>query len=202
MPLKISLLTALFLGATLTSGAIAQRYQSDEPDYSEYHPVYSIDAYANSPNASAEALCIAVEYANKAGNYDQAIAICRRALRIDYDDLDIHLAFAEALENKIKDQDERDEKLFKECVKEWLIVLHNTVGAEKGLTWHGLSLPGMEKRYEDPMHGGVARTHLKALVGSLPKASETDARYLKRVLNQADSTVSGKVVDSDRNKQH
>jgi hypothetical protein len=175
------------------------RYDSDEPDYSEYHPETSIQAFTSSSHASAEAISLASEYALKNGDYNTAIALCRRAINKDNDDLDTHLNLAQAIEAKIKAQDERDQQLFKECVKEWLIVLRNTVGAEKGMDWHGLSLMGA--RYEDEFHGGVARTHLKQLVGSVPLGRETDTKYLKRVLNPANSTVSGKVVDSDRNKQ-
>jgi len=198
MRLKISILAALFC-ATMTTGAIARYDSSDEPDYSEYHPVTSQDAFNNSTHASAEALSMASETELKSGHYDKAIALCRKSINRDNDDLDTHLNLAQALEAKIKAQDERDPELFKECVKEWLIVLRNTVGFEKEMGWHGLSIMGA--RYEDEFHGGVARTHLKQLVGSVPKGYETDTKYLKRVLNPANTTVNGKVVDSDHNKQ-
>ena len=101
MRLKSCTLAALFLGATMASGAMA-RYDSGEEDYAEYNPVHSIDAFSNSRFSSGESLDLAAEYATANGNVDQAIGILRRAMKKEGDDLDIHLALANALEAKIK----------------------------------------------------------------------------------------------------
>jgi hypothetical protein len=192
--IKTLLIGALFLGSTLSTSAWA-RWVNGEEDYAEYHPVSSMEAFSNSPHATADAVLMHAEYALKSGDIDGAIKLLRRALKKETgaDDIDIHQTLAGALEEKVKSQDERDQYLYNECVKEWLKVLRSEVGPEKGLTWKGLGL-GLGRKYEDELQGGVARAHLTELCGSAPTNKETDAKYLKRVLTPTDSSVSGKVL--------
>jgi tetratricopeptide (TPR) repeat protein len=199
MKIKNLLIGALLVSASLAPSALA-RDSADEADGSEAHPVSSMQAFSGSAHQTADGILIGADYTSKDGNYDKAIALLRQAIKKDNDDLDIHLSLAEALENKLKAQDERDQSLFNECVKEWLIVLRNEKGAESGLTFHGLGFMGA--RYEDDLHAGLARVHLKDLTGSEPRGWETDARYIKRVCKPANTDVSGKIVGSDRNKTH
>ncbi|HEY9677750.1 MAG TPA: hypothetical protein V6C76_07060 [Drouetiella sp.] len=156
--------------------------------------VTSIEAWTNLPKGNANSMGLAAEYSTRMGYLDQAIKQSKKALERDPEDLDLHQGYAEALENKIKTQDERDPYLYNECVKEWLMVLRNEVGDESGMTWHGLSIPAMQTLYRDSARGAVAKRHLEDLTGSLPKSWETNARYLKRIQRDADSKVAGKII--------
>lgn len=132
------------------------------------------------------------EKALYAGDADRAITVLRRSIDRDNEDADAHMFLARALEMKLKAQAERDPQLYNECVKEWLLVMRNHVGAEKGEGAHGINVLG--HFWEDEEHGIDARHHLRKLTGFAPKPWETSAKYLKRVLLPATSTVSGAVV--------
>jgi hypothetical protein len=202
MRLKTAIITALCFSANLPLGVFANSYQDSEPDYSEYHPVVNMGGFADSPNMTADSLTLVGDWAQKNGNFMDALKLYRRAMKKDGDNIEVHLGLAMALESKLKSQDERDEVVFKECLKEWLAVFRNEYGEEKGISdKDGRSLPGIQGRYEDPEHGGLARAHIKALVGSVPGPREKDAHFMQRVLSPANSTVTGKLVTSGRNKQ-
>ncbi|HEY9792694.1 MAG TPA: tetratricopeptide repeat protein [Candidatus Obscuribacterales bacterium] len=156
--------------------------------------VRSIDAMT-SGFATADSLDLAAEYATMNFNFDQAIRILKRALEKNDDDLDIHKAYAEALQGKLDGQSDPDPKLYNDCVKEWLIVLRTERGDEKGINNDkGRGLPMMNKIYEDEEHAIPAKFALKKLVGSVPKAGETDDQYLKRVCKPAELNVQGKIL--------
>ncbi len=175
--------------------ALAEEYTNEELGVTgEHKPLTSIQAWAELPKGNASSMMMSAEYSTRHGYIDQAIRQSKKALERDYEDIDLHQTYAEALENKIKTQDERDPYLFNECVKEWLMVLRNEVGDESGLTFHGIGLPVMQRLYQDSARGGVARKHLIDLTGSLPKGYETNARYLKRIAKEADAHVAGKII--------
>ncbi len=178
------------------SAALAEKYTDEELGISggEHKPLTSIQAWAELPKGNASSMMMSAEYSTRMGYTEQAIKQSRRALQRDPDDIDLHQQLAEALENKIKSQDERDPYLFNECVKEWLMVLRNEVGDEAGLTWHGIGLPKMQTLYQDSARGGVAKAHLIELTGSMPKAWETNSKYLKRIAKDADAHVNGKIL--------
>lgn len=178
------------------SAALAEQYTDEELGIvgGEHKPMTSIQAWAELPKGNASSMMMSAEYSTRMGYTEQAIKQSRRALQRDPDDIDLHQQLAEALENKIKTQDERDPYLFNECVKEWLMVLRNEVGDEAGLTWHGIGIPKMQTLYQDSARGGVAKAHLLELTGSMPKAWETNAKYLKRIAKDADAHVNGKIL--------
>jgi len=132
------------------------------------------------------------EKALYAGDADRAILVLRRSIDRNTEDADAHMLYARALEMKLKSQTERDPGLYNECVKEWLIVLRNHAGEEKGEGAHGINLFG--HFYQDEEHGIDAKQHLVKLTGYAPKPWETSAKYLKRVLLPTTSTVSGAIV--------
>ncbi len=188
----ISILLAFSGGAA----ALAEQYTDEELGIvgGEHRPLTSIQAWTELPKGNASSMMMSAEYSTRMGYTEQAIKQSRRALQRDPDDIDLHQQLAEALENKMKTQDERDPYLYNECVKEWLMVLRNEVGDEAGLTWHGIGLPKMQTLYQDSARGGVAKAHLIELTGSMPKAWETNAKYLKRIAKDADATVNGKII--------
>ncbi len=72
--------------------------------------------------------------------WGQAIKFLRKSMKGNDDDIDTHKYLAICLEKQMDEESERDPAKFKECVKEWLVVLRNTKGAEKGLSFkNGLS---------------------------------------------------------------
>lgn len=178
------------------SAALAEQYTDEELGIvgGERKPLTSIQAWTELPKGNASSMMMSAEYSTRMGYTEQAIKQSRRALQRDPDDIDLHQQLAEALESKIKSQDERDPYLYNECVKEWLMVLRNEVGDEAGLTWHGIGLPKMQTLYQDSARGGVAKAHLIELTGSMPKAWETNAKYLKRIAKDADANVNGKII--------
>lgn len=155
--------------------------------------VTSIDAIT-SGKPNGRALATAAEYYLNNEQYDKAIKISRMALDKDYDDNEIHQVYAEALEGKLKEQVDRDPVLFNQCVKEWLIILRQEVGDEKGMTAHGIGIPILGKFFEDDDRVIPARQHLLKLTGTTPRAWETDSKYLKRVTTPGTNKLYGKVV--------
>jgi tetratricopeptide (TPR) repeat protein len=189
------MLHIIIVGSTL-SALSTEPALSDTEDANDDEPaaVTSMDAMSDSGKAPAAMLTTAAEYATAHGDFDKAISLCRRALNKDADDLAVHQAYAIALEEKWKSQPEskKDPTVYQKAVAEWLIVLRNEAGCEKGLTFHGLTIPVMGNFYQDEEHVITARAHLVSLTGISPKPWQTDAVYLKKVLSKND--VSGKVL--------
>jgi hypothetical protein len=148
---------------------------------------------------SPRSLVMEGEKALYSGDPDRAITVLHRSLDRDSDDADAHTFLARALEMKLKGQAERDPELFNECIKEWLIVMRNHSGTERGEGAHGINILG--HLYEDEDHGVDARKHLVKLTGYAPKPWETSAKYLKRVLLPTTGTVSGAVVKDKASKE-
>lgn len=153
----------------------------------------SIDGLTDLNHASGAALGMAALYSDRNGDDpDKAIALCRKALEKDNDDIDVHMHYAQLLQDKFNKEGETDSKLYYECVKEWLIVLRNEAGDEKGLTFHGIGLPASGQFYGDQSRVILAKKQLVSLTGILPKAWETDAKYLENVAKRA--SVKGKIL--------
>ena len=159
--------------------------------------VTSVEAFTEMGHQTSNSLGLAAEYASHQGNYEQAIKLCKRSLRKDIDDMDAHEAYAQALEQKMEKEGQDDITVYNECVKQWLVVLRNEAGEEKGQTFHGLGLLGTQ--YADEERGLLARQRLKVLTGSMPRPWETDVKYLKRVLKRT-SELSGKVLHQNDDK--
>jgi hypothetical protein len=126
------------------------------------------------------------------GDFDRAIKILTRAVEINYDDMDSHLHLAEALQDKLASQEEKDPYIFEKCLKEWLIVYRGQVGEEKGLTWRGLGF--MTDLYADEERARLAKKSLVKLTGHAPKMWETDNKYISRMMKNDSLNVSGKLV--------
>lgn len=126
------------------------------------------------------------------GDADRAIIVLRRSLDKNDNDADTHMLYAKALEMKLKSQHEKDPEIYNDCVREWLIVMRNHAGAEKGEGAFGINVLG--HFYQDEDHGIDAKRHLIKLTGYAPKPWETSNKYLKRVLMPATASVSGAVM--------
>jgi hypothetical protein len=175
-------------------GADNQTDPADEIFGSEAHPATSIEAYTNT-DQTALGLMEAAQYATRERHFDQAIEFCKQALAKDSNDIDVHKEYAESLEAKINHVADCPDDLFNECIKQWLIVLRNEVGEERGMSIHGINPLG--HLYEDEDRGIPAKMHLKALTGQAPRPWQTDAQYLKQV-SRAQTSVSGRIVGGSK----
>ncbi len=81
---------------------------SDVSESLPFGQVRSIDAFHSGSSQDAGAFSMSAEYASKQGNYEQAIALCQKALRVNPDDIDVHKGYAEILEKKLRKQVHKD----------------------------------------------------------------------------------------------
>lgn len=209
--MKRNSLAALALLFAFCAPALAadERTDKDEfmkPDFSakrtrvgeKYRPVTSIEGYSELGHHTANSLGLAADYANMNSNYDQAIKLCRRAVNKNFNNMEVHQTLAEALENKLSDQADKDPELFNECVREWVIVLRQEVGDERGMTFHGIGIPGLGTLFADEDQTMTARHHLVRLCGQAPHSWETDMKYMKRVAMQGTGSVTGKILSATK----
>lgn len=160
---------------------------------SGYRPIQNEDFLGLAHN-TPETYLFRAEVAINRQQWGQAVKFLRKSMKGNDDDIDTHKYLAICLEKQMDEESERDPSKFKECVKEWLVVLRNTKGAEKGLTFkNGLS-PTNNKKWEDEQTAGMARQHLKELTGQEPKRWETNDKFIARVSKPAEENVSAKVV--------
>lgn len=158
-----------------------------------YRPIQNNDFLGLAHN-SPETYLFRAEVAINREQWAQAVKYLRKSMKGNDDDIDTHKYLAICLEKQMDEQTDRDPGMFKECVKEWLVVLRNTKGAEKGLTFkNGLS-PTNNKKWEDEQTAGMARQHLKELTGQEPKRWETNDKFIARVAKPAEENVQAKVL--------
>ncbi|MFA7338104.1 MAG: tetratricopeptide repeat protein [Candidatus Obscuribacterales bacterium] len=140
---------------------------------------------------SARSLLMIARQCMRHHNYNKAISLLSRAVKLDPDDPDVRCVYAEALEEKLSHQAEKDPTIFNLCIKNWLIVMRNEVGEEKGATYKGIGIGmGYFQDEERTMH---AKHSLKALTGYIPKPWETNDRYLRKVLRPATTSVTATI---------
>jgi len=190
---RVSILSTLIAFGASVLFTTSAYCEDKQPDAASSEPVVSINGLADLNQASGDSLGMAAFYANRNGdNPDQAIALYRKALEKENNDIDLHLHYAELLEDKFNKEGESDSQLYNDCVREWLIVLRSEAGDEKGLTFHGIGLPLSGQFYGDEHRVILARKHLVSLTGIAPKAWETDSQYLERAAKRA--SVKGKLL--------
>jgi hypothetical protein len=160
--------------------------------------VQEYDEIVSPDMESASSIAGRARVALRNGNVSRSLSLAKKAMRMDDDDPDIHAAYAEALEATLERQSEKDPEMFKTCLHEWLIVYRNESGEEKNMTVKGINIMGTW--WNDDFRGGLAKIHLKKLTGYLPKAWETDNRYMARVLKPATATVQGKLHAGDETR--
>jgi len=138
---------------------------------------------------SARTLLMSARQHLRHHNYLRAIALLKQAVKLDSDDLDVRCLLAQALEEKLSNQQEKNGDDFNLCVQNWLAVARSQGGEEKGMTFKGIGLGvGL---FQDEERAILAKRSLKSLTGYLPKPWETNDRYLRRVLKPSSATVSG-----------
>jgi tetratricopeptide (TPR) repeat protein len=176
--------------------AFADEDNDEQSNYREPGTVTSMEAFSQRGGIDTPgALLLGAQYATEMGHYEDAIKICRQALKVDYEDADLHKIFADALEQKLRRQKEPDPTLFNECVREWLIVYRGLVGEDKGMGINGINPLG--HLFEDEDRAIPARYHLVKLTGRAPRPWESNMKYLNKVLKPTESTVAGKVLHTN-----
>lgn len=150
------------------------------------------EVFTNTKNSRQ--LTLVGQQAVRTGDFDRAIKLLTRAVQINNEDMDSHLHLAEALQDKLESQEDKDPYIFEKCLKEWLIVYRGEVGEEKGLTWRGMGF--MTDRYADEERAIVAKRSLIKLTGHAPRMWETDSKYITRMLKKESLDVSGKLVSN------
>jgi hypothetical protein len=204
---KAALSSALListLGLSYATKATAQ----DGPDWlddgrSKALPagVVSNDNVSISEDSTPFQLTVEAERALKSNKPDRAIAIIKKSLELDNEDLEAHLIYANALERKLGNQSTEDPELFNRCVREWLIVLRNQFGEEKGENFHGIGIPGLSGKWYSDERQDRARTHLIKLTGSAPKVWETNEKWLQKVCRSGETSVRAKLLNNENKKK-
>jgi len=147
---------------------------------------------------TASALLLQAKQFMRHHNYNKALKLLRRAIKLNDDDMDIRVLYAEALDEKLSHQAEKEPEIFNECIKSWLMVARQEVGLEKGMTFKGIGF--MSGQYADEDWAGKAKKRLRVLTGYSPKPWETNDRYLKKVLRPAETSVSAVIKSSNDNE--
>lgn len=169
-----------------------------EPDYKpkelkrkddEFVGVERHDAYFI--RESAHTLQLLARQHLRRHDYRRALPLIERALKLDNDDVELHVLYAHALQEKFEAMEDPDPRLFNKIVKIWLTVMRNEVGMEKGTSYRGISIEN--GAYGDEEIVLRAKNELKHLTGCVPKMWETDEHYLKRVLKVARTSVTAKI---------
>lgn len=164
------------------------------------HGVVTNDNVSISNDSTPFHLTVEAERALKSNKPDRAIVLIKRSLELDNEDLEAHLIYANALERKLANQSSEDPELFNRCVREWLSVLRNEYGEEKGENFHGVGLPGLSGKWYSDDRQERARTHLIKLTGTAPKLWETNEKFLRKVCRSGETSVRAKLL-KDGNKK-
>jgi tetratricopeptide (TPR) repeat protein len=140
------------------------------------------------------------EMAIQRRQWDQAIIFLRKSIKANDDDIDTHKCLAVCLEQKLEEQEDKNGPIYKECLNEWLIVMRNMKGAEKGLSKKNGSSPTNNQKWEDEEGAGMARTHILKLTGLEPKQRESNSKFIARVTKTSEQNVSATVLKSHTQK--
>ena len=130
--------------------------------------VISSDQFLELGNPTSNALRMEGERSLKYGSVDKAIMVLQKSVEMSPDDIETRILYAQALEKKFLKEKEKSPKLYNFLIKQWLFV-------------------AKKSEFEDQTELGYK--HLAHLTGSLPKRSESTAKYLKRVLIPEDGSV-------------
>jgi len=197
----LALICWFFLNTTfaITAKSESQTEEAPEAEVTEVPFAVPNDRTLELGRVSGDTLMTQAELALRSRNFDKAIQFARRSIQENGDDADLHRIYAEALEGKLDLQKDKDPSLFGTCVQEWLSVMRSGNGDERGLNVRGVGGIG-DFLYKDDEHYILARHHLLSLTGSLPKAWETNSRYLKRVLKPKPGVQGALVTERRKNK--
>lgn len=130
--------------------------------------IVSSDQFLELGMRTPNALRLEGENSLRMGHVDRAIMVLQRSVEMAPLDMDGRILYAQALEQKLISQKERDPALFNYVVKQWLFVA---------------------KKSEFPDQSLTGRQHLVNLTGVAPKLWESDRKFLARVLLPEDGST-------------
>lgn len=163
-------LVTLILSAQLAVPALAREdFIMDTSSIGKSHGgVITSDQFLELGMRTPNALRLEGENSLRMGHVDRAIMVLQRSVEMAPLDMDGRILYAQALEQKLIGQRERDPALFNFVVKQWLFVA---------------------KKAEFPDQSFQGRQHLINLTGVAPKLWESDRKYLARVLLPEDGST-------------
>ena len=129
------------------------------------------------------ALRLEGEQALRMGHLDKALTVLQRSVEQAPMDIDTRIMYAQALEQKLIGQKQRDPALFNFVVKQWLFVAKKSEFADQTMT---------------------GRSHLANLTGVAPRMFESEGKFLARVLLPEDGSEKvalGKTRDVNKHSQ-
>lgn len=144
---------------------------------------------------NARTLMLSAKQSMRHHNYKKAIVLLRKAVQLDPDDPDVRCLYAEALQEKLSHQVDKDPYTFNLCIRNWLMVARNEVGDEKGASIKGIGI-GLGY-FQDEDRTIRAKASLKKLTGYSPKPWETNDRYLRKVLKPATTSVTATIREPE-----
>lgn len=194
---RSAVLTAVVAACSISLAQMMPAQAQDESStgyYSDgYRPITN-DGFMNLAKQSPETNLFRAEMAINREQWGLAVKYLRKSMHGNDDDIDTHKFLAICLEKQMDASGERDDQMYKECVNEWLIVLRNLKGPEKGLNFkNGLSFRN-NKKWEDEEGGIMARQHLIQLCGSVPGKFETNNKFISRVTKEHEEHVQATVL--------
>jgi hypothetical protein len=175
-------LVGLTLSVLLAPNAVAKEdYIMDTSGIGKSHNgVVRSDQFLELGMGSANALRLEGESSLRNGHLDRAITVLQRSVEMAPMDMDGRIMYAQALEQKLISQKERDPALFNFLVKQWLFVAKKSEFADQAMQ---------------------GRSHLVNLTGVAPKLFEKEPKYLARVLMPEDGSQQVALGKGGRGKQ-
>lgn len=190
--LSLSLIV-ISCGLGAWTAAIAADGDSDDiPGVRDYDDIFS--------SSTSNTLLMRAKQSMRAKNYSKAIKYLEAAQKLNDEDPDVLTLYAEALDEKLAHQADKDPEVFKKCITAYLRVMRNEVGEEAGMNFKGIGI--MNTLYNDEERGRFAKKRLKALTGYLPKPWETNDKYLERILRPATTTVTATIKPKEDAKEN
>jgi hypothetical protein len=175
-------LVGITLSVLLAPNAVAKEdYIMDTSGIGRSHNgVVRSDQFLELGMGSANALRLEGESSLRNGHLDRAITVLQRSVEMAPMDMDGRIMYAQALEQKLMVQKERDPALFNFVVKQWLFVA---------------------KKAEFPDQAMQGRSHLANLTGVVPKLFEKEPKFLARVLMPEDGSQQVALGKGGKGKQ-
>lgn len=133
-----------------------------------HNGVVSSDQFLELGVHTPNALRLEGENSLRMGSVDRAITVLQRSVEMAPLDMDGRILYAQALEQKLISQKERDPRLFNFVVKQWLFV---------------------KEKAEFPDQKMQGYSHLVNLTGVAPKLFQPAKKYLAKVLLPEDGST-------------
>jgi len=154
-------------------------------DETEYRPEDGTNFSTAMHHASPQMTLFEGDKSLQQGKNAKALVLLKRAVEENDTDFDARVAYASALEKKYRAQEEKDPNLLRECLTHWLFVMRTVSPEEEGASV-------LKFLYKDDGRDMAAKTHVKKLVGKLPRPFESSDKFIARVCG-GETSVQAKI---------